>query len=75
MVDIGTGLLGVGAGLSLGLAALGAGIGEREALASSIAAIMEKPEMFGKALLFSVIPETLVIFGLVIAIMLLQTGA
>ena len=65
------GLIAVGAGLAVGLSAIGAGIAEKEIGAAAVGAIAEKDEMFGKGLIFTVIPETLVIFGLVIAIMIL----
>ena len=66
-----TGLIAIGAGVAVGLSAIGAGIAEKEIGAAAIGAIAEKDEMFGKGLIFTVIPETLVIFGLVIAIMIL----
>ncbi len=71
MVDIGTGIIGVGAGLAIGLSAIGAAIAEKEIGAAAIGAMAEKDEFFGKGLLMTVIPETLVIFGLVVAIMIL----
>jgi len=67
----GVGLIAIGAGLAVGLSAIGAGIAEKEIGAAAVGAIAEKDEMFGKGLIFTVIPETLVIFGLVIAIMIL----
>ncbi|MAF89260.1 MAG: ATPase [archaeon] len=72
MADVGTGLIAIGAGLSLGLSAIGAGIAEKSIGAAAVGAMVEDEKHFGKALLFTVIPETLVIFGLVIAIMALQ---
>ena len=71
-VDIGTGLVAVGAGLAIGLSAIAAGLGEKEIGAAAVGAIAEKEELFGKALMMTVIPETLVIFGLVVAILILQ---
>ncbi|MCH8004476.1 MAG: ATPase [Nanoarchaeota archaeon] len=65
------GLIAVGAGLAVGLSAIGAGIAEKDIGAAAVGAIAEKDEMFGKGLIFTVIPETLVIFGLVVAIMIL----
>lgn len=65
------GLIAIGAGLAIGLSAIGAGIAEKDIGAAAVGAIAEKPEFFGKGLLFTVIPETLVIFGLVIALQLL----
>ncbi|MBR9690575.1 V-type ATP synthase subunit K [Candidatus Woesearchaeota archaeon] len=75
MVDVGTGLLGVGAALSVGLSALAAGIAEKSIGAAAIGAMAEKEELFGKGLILTVIPESLVIFGLVIAIMIMQMAA
>lgn len=71
VIEIGTGLIGVGAGLALGLGAIGTGIAQQQAIAAAIGAVAEDPKMFGKGLFFVVLPETLVIFGLVIAIMLM----
>lgn len=73
MVDVGTGLIAIGAGLAIGISALGAGIAEGPIGTAAVGAIVEDDKHFGKALLFTVIPETLIIFGLVIAIMLIQT--
>ena len=75
IVDISPGLTAIGAGLAVGLAGIGAGMGEKDAAAAAIGAITEDPGMMGKALIFVVIPETIVIFGLVIAILLLFVGA
>jgi V/A-type H+-transporting ATPase subunit K len=68
-VDMGTGLVAIGAGLAVGLTGLGAGMGEKDVGAAAVGAITEDPGIFGKAMIFMVIPETIVIFGLVIAIM------
>jgi len=70
-VDIGTGLLGLGAGLALAGGAIGAGIAEKEIGAAAVGAMAEKEELFGKGLILTVIPETLVIFGMVIAILII----
>lgn len=71
MVDINTGLIALGAGLSLGLSAIAAAIAEKQIGAAAIGAMAEKEDLFGKGLILTVIPETLVIFGLVIAIMII----
>ncbi len=65
------GLIAIGAGLAMGLSAIGAGLAEKEIGAAAIGVMAEKDEFFGKGLLMTVIPETIVIFGLVIAIMIL----
>ena len=69
-VDIGTGLIAVGAGLAVGLAGIGAGAGESNIGAAAVGATAENEQMFGKGLLMTVLPETIVIFGLIIAILL-----
>ena len=65
------GLLAIGAGLAVGRSAIGAGLGEKDIGAAAVGAMAEKEELFVKGLIFTVIPETLVIFGLVVAIMIL----
>lgn len=70
VVDIGAGLLAVGAGLAVGLAGLGSGIAEGPIGAAAVGAIAEDEKNFGKGLIMTVIPETIVIFGLVMAILL-----
>lgn len=68
-VSIGTGLIAIGAGLAVGLTGLGAGLAEKDVGAAAVGAITEDQSLFGKAMIFMVLPETIVIFGLVIAIM------
>ncbi len=70
-VETGTGLVAVGAGLAIGLSAIAAGIAEKEIGAAAVGAMAENEELFGKGLIMTVIPETLVIFGLVVAIMIM----
>ena len=75
MVDVGSGLIAIGAGLAVGLSAIASGIAEKSIGAAAVGAMAEKEELFGKGLILTVIPETLVIFGLVISILLwLQMG-
>ena len=71
MVLEGVGMIAIGAGIAVGLSAIGAGIAEKEIGAAAIGAMAEKEELFGKGLILTVIPETLVIFGLVVAILIL----
>ncbi len=65
------GLVAIGAGLAIGLSALGAGIAEKDIGAAGIGAIAENEKMFTKVLILTVVPETLVIFGLLVAFKLL----
>ena len=66
------GMIAIGAGLAIGLTAIAAGIAEKEIGSAAVGAMAEKEEVFGKALILTVIPETLVIFGLVVAYLILQ---
>ena len=70
--DAGLGILGIaiGAGLALGLAGLGASIGMGTASAAALGAITEKPETFGKSILYVVFIEAVAIYGFVIAFLL-----
>ncbi len=65
------GLVAIGAGLAVGLAGIGSGMAEKDIGAAAVGAIAEDRSLFGQALIFTVIPETIVIFGLVIAILLM----
>ncbi|MFH1590592.1 MAG: hypothetical protein ABIC95_01555 [archaeon] len=69
----GLGLLAIGAGLASGIAAISA-IGQGIAASTGINAVGENPKMFGKSLLFSVIPETQALYGFLIAVLLLVGG-
>ncbi|MFX0162710.1 MAG: ATP synthase subunit C [Candidatus Hodarchaeota archaeon] len=62
--------LAIGAGIAIGLAGLGAGLGMGNASSSAIGSITEKPEVFGKSMIFIVMMEAIAIYGLVIAILL-----
>ncbi len=61
----------LGAALAIGLAGAGAGLGLGTTGAAAIGAISEKPEMFGKTLVFVVLVETIAIYGLLISLLLL----
>jgi V/A-type H+-transporting ATPase subunit K len=53
------------AALAVGLAALGAGYAERGIGAAAVGAVAEDEDMFVRGLIFTVLPETLVILALV----------
>jgi V/A-type H+-transporting ATPase subunit K len=65
------GLTAIGVGLAIGLGALGTGWAQSRIGPAGLGSAAEKPEMQGLALIFLLLPETLVIFGLVVAFMLL----
>ncbi|MFC1800842.1 V-type ATP synthase subunit K [Nanoarchaeota archaeon] len=64
------GFVAVGAGLAVGIAGISA-IGQGIAASSGSAAVTENSKLFGKSILFSVLPETQALYGTIIAILLL----
>ncbi|MGM5482362.1 MAG: hypothetical protein ACQESF_02765 [Nanobdellota archaeon] len=70
MVDVGTGMIAIGAALAVGISAYASAMAEKEIGAAAVGAMAEDDKLFGKGLILTVIPETLVIFGLVIGILL-----
>ncbi len=67
-----TGLIAIGASIAIVGTAFAAAIAEKEIGVAAIGAMAEKTETFGKGLILTVIPETLVIFGFVLAFLILQ---
>jgi V/A-type H+/Na+-transporting ATPase subunit K len=65
------GLIAIGAGIAIGLAALATGLAQSRIGAAAMGAIAEKPELTGRAILLIAIPETLVILGFAVAAMIL----
>jgi V/A-type H+-transporting ATPase subunit K len=59
------------AALAVGLAAIGAGYAERGIGAAAVGAIAEDDDMFGRGLILTVLPETLVILALVVVFLTL----
>ncbi len=62
----------IAAGIAVGLGSIGAGIAVGMAAAAAIGAISENPKMFGNAIVFVGLAEGIAIYGLVIAIMVLN---
>jgi V/A-type H+-transporting ATPase subunit K len=71
MAEITTGLIAIGAGIAIGFSALGSGIGQGIASSAAAGATAEDDSLLAKMLVFAALPETQVIFGFVIAIILL----
>ena len=65
-----SGLIAISAGLAIGLTGLASGLAEKDIGSAAIGAMAENEKLFGKGLILTVIPETIVIFGMVIAILL-----
>ena len=66
------GMAYLGAALSAGLACIGAGIAVASGASAAIGAVSEDPKSFGKALIFVVLGEGIAIYGLLIAILILN---
>lgn len=62
------GMAALGAGLAIGLAALGTGYAQAKIGTAGLGALAEDDSLFGQALILVAIPETVVIFGLVVAL-------
>jgi V/A-type H+/Na+-transporting ATPase subunit K len=65
--EIGNGLIAVGAGLALGLAAIGAGLGLGQIGSAAAGAVAEKPSLFGQLIVYLALPESIIIFGFLVA--------
>ncbi|MFH2021504.1 MAG: V-type ATP synthase subunit K [archaeon] len=70
-ISIGVGLIAIAASFAVGLTAIATGMAEQAIGTAAVGAMAEKEELFGKGLILTVIPESLVIFGLVVAILIL----
>ncbi len=73
--DINKGLTGIGAGLAVGLAAIGPGVGEGQIVSSAIEGMSRNPEtadnLRATMILGVALDETTGIYGLLIAILLI----
>jgi len=68
-----TGLIALGAGLAVGLTALATALAQGRIGSAGAGTIAEKPETAGSIILLVAIPETMVILGFVIAIVIVFT--
>ncbi len=66
-----SGLIAIGAGLAVGIAAIGTAIAQARIGAAGLGALAEKPELLGAIILLIAIPETMVILGFAAAAMIL----
>ena len=62
--------LAIGAGLSIGLSALGAGLAISAVGGAAISALAEKPDTFFRSFLIVALAEALAIYGLIMGILL-----
>ena len=62
----------IAAALSVGLGSLGAGIAVASTASAAVGAVAEKEDIAGKALVFVGLAEGIAIYGIVIALMILN---
>jgi len=62
----------IGCALAVGIAGIGSATGLMLAGSSAVAVTGEKPELFGKTLVFQVLPMTQAVYGLLTAILLMM---
>lgn len=70
-LGIGTAIAAIGAALAIAGGAIGTALAQSSIGAAGMGLIAEKPNQMGQVLLFMVLPETMLIFGFVIAILIL----
>lgn len=61
----------IGAGLAILGGAVGTGMAQSAIGSAGMGLVAEKPEEFGRALLFLVLPESILIFAFVVAVLIL----
>ncbi len=64
----------LGAALAVGMATIGAGIAVGLVGAAAAGAVAEKPEVFGRVLIFVGLAEGIAIYGLIVSFMILTGG-
>ncbi|MCG6965567.1 MAG: ATP synthase subunit C [Chromatiaceae bacterium] len=71
-ITVGMGLAFIGIALPTAFSTVGAGLAVGPIGAASLAAVSEKPEMFGRTLVYLGLAEGIAIYGLVLSILLLN---
>lgn len=62
----------IGAALATGLSSLGAGFAVGKVGTAAVGALAEKPELFGRLLIFIGLAEGIAIYGLIVSILMLN---
>ncbi|MHB1830150.1 MAG: ATPase [Candidatus Micrarchaeaceae archaeon] len=70
-LDIAAAVAAIGAGIAIAGGAIGTGVAQSAIGSAGLGLVAEKPNEMGRVLLFLVLPETLLIFGFVIAILIM----
>ncbi|MBI4020637.1 MAG: V-type ATP synthase subunit K [Candidatus Aenigmarchaeota archaeon] len=68
-------LVPLAAAAAIGMGALATAWAEKEIGSAAIGAMAEKQELFSKGLILTVIPETIIIFALVVALQIVGLAA
>ncbi|PLY15027.1 MAG: ATPase [Sedimenticola sp.] len=71
-ITLGMGLAIIGVGIPTAFSTVGAGIAVGPIGAASLAVLAEKPEIFGRTLIYLGLAEGIAIYGLVVSILLLD---
>ena len=71
MVEITTSMVAISSAVAIATSAFAAAWAEKNIAVAGVGAMAEKEELFGKVLILTVIPETIVLFGFVIAYLIL----
>jgi len=71
-IALDTGWLFVGAALATGLSALGAGFAVAKVGTAAVGALAEKPELFGRLLIFIGLAEGIANYGLIVSVLMLN---
>jgi V/A-type H+-transporting ATPase subunit K len=65
-----SGMIAIGAGVAIAGSAVATGLAQKDIGAAAVGATAEDAKMFGRGIALMVLPETLVIFGFVVALLL-----
>jgi V/A-type H+-transporting ATPase subunit K len=71
-ISVGTGLAMIGIGIPTAIAAIGAGLAVSSVGAAALGVIAEKPEAFGRTLVYLGLAEGIAVYGLVVTILMLN---
>ncbi|MFH1442820.1 MAG: ATPase [Candidatus Micrarchaeota archaeon] len=72
MVELGTGLVALGASIAIGAGAIATAMAQKSIGAAGLGLMAEKEGKLGQVIVLLAIPETLIILGFVVAYLILQ---
>ena len=70
-MDVGSGMIAIGAAIAIAGTGISTAWAQKEIGAAAVGATAENERMFVRGIVYMVVPETIVLFGLVIAYMLM----